>query len=506
MKTPHTAHLTPHTAYLLLLFCFLPFSLFAQKNKPTEPDHKLVFNIKDCKEEQMLLAIQFKEKFLLKDSALNKGKGVFVFEGDGKYDEGMYSLISGESKTRMLDFLIDGSQKFTYNLDTTGNVNHYSVVGSPENADMLHFQQKTVEAKRKMKEWSEKRKEFSETEMPDSVEYYMEMMKGMDAEMQQFISNLIDANPTFLFSKLQKSYRDIEIPEPPVREDGSIDSSFQIVYYRTHYWDNFDLTDKRFLFLPSYEPKLNNYFKKILWYQDVDTINKYIDLMLDKTRPDSAMYRYLASFLSMEFESSKTIGHDAVFVHLAKNNQLAGKCPWLDEDMIKKYKMRIEVLEPLLIGTKSIELILPDTSQTDDMRKWYSSYNMPKKYRILWFYDHTCGHCQKESKEMKAVYDSLENIGQLNFDVYAVNRTDDIAKWKKYITDNEYTWLNLGGAKGNVDWKEAYHISTNPQFYIINQNKIIILNKDIPKDMIPKFLEDYERMEAEKERIKNKKQ
>jgi hypothetical protein len=57
-----------------------------------------------------------------------------------------------------------------------------------------------------------------------------------------------------------------------------------------------------------------------------------------------------------------------------------------------------------------------------------------------------------------------------------------------------------------VDWKEAYHIATNPQFYIINQDKIIILNKDIPKDMIPQFLKDYERMEAEKTRIKNKKQ
>jgi peroxiredoxin len=231
-----------------------------------------------------------------------------------------------------------------------------------------------------------------------------------------------------------------------------------------------------------------------------------MDMMLAKTYPDSLMYRYLFGFLSTEFESSKMIDHDAIFVHLAKNNPLAGKCTWMDEDLIKQYKMRVEDLEPMLIGNKSVEMVLPDTSQTDNTKKWYSSYNMPKKYRILWFYDHSCPTCQKEAKEMKAVYDSLENIGKLNFDVYAVNRTDDIAKWKKYIEDNEYTWINVGGAKGNIEWKEAYHITSNPQFYIINQDKIIILNRDIPKNMIPTFLEGYERAEAERTRLKNKKQ
>jgi peroxiredoxin len=453
----------------------------------------------------MLMAIHFNGRLMLKDSAFNNGKGVFVFERDEKYDEGIYSLVSG-SKKSMLDFIMDGTQRFTYNFDTIGDVHNYSVIGSPENSEMLRFQQKAGDAKKKMMEWGKKRKEFEENEIKDSVDFYTEKIKNVDADMEQFITDLIDANPTFLFSKLQKSLREIEIPDPPVRADGSIDSSFKIVYYRTHYWDNFDLSDRRFLFLPSYESKLNNYFKKILWYQDVDTIIKYADLMLPKTYSDSLMYRYLIGFLSNEFEASKMIGHDAIFVHLVKNNQLAGKCKWMDEDLIKKYKMRIEDLEPLLIGKKSIEMVLPDTSQTDNFSKWYSSYKMPKKYRILWFYDHDCPTCKKEALQMKAVYDSLENIGQLNFDVYAVNRTDDIAKWKKYIIENGYTWLNVGGAKGNVDWKEAYHVTSNPQFFIINQDKTIILNRDISKDMIPRFLEDYERVEAEKARLKNKTQ
>jgi hypothetical protein len=448
----------------------------------------------------MLLAIHFRDRLLLKDSAFNDSKGTFVFEGAGRYDEGMYSLVSDKKKP-MLNFIIDGSQNFTYNIDTTGNVINFSVVDSPENAEMLRFQQKNVEAQRRSMEWNKKRKEFEDKEFKDSADYYLGKIMEIHKEMERFIHEFIEKNPTFLFSKLQKSYQEIIIPNPPLFEDGTIDSLFQPIYYRTHYWENFDLSDRRFLFLPSYEPKLKNYFSKTLWYLEVDTINKYMDLMLEKTRPDSLMYRFLTEYLSSEFETSKIIGHDGVFVHLVKNNQLAGKCTWMDEDLIKKYEMRIADLEPMLIGKKTVEMFLSDTSQ----KKWYSSYDMPKKYRILWFYDHTCPTCKKEAIEMKAVYDSLEKIGQLNFDVYAVIHTEDFTGWKKYIVENGFTWINVGGNIGNVDWVKAFHITSNPQFYIINQDKKIILNKSISKNIIPQFLNDYEKIEAEKLRLKNKK-
>ena len=501
----HLINLTVLRSYALAvfyLFCLL-FSLpvSAQKGKPKEPVQKMVFNIKDCTSQKMLLAIQFRDKFLLRDSAFNAGNGVFIFEKTGKYDEGIYTLVS-DSKKPMLNFIMNGSQNFTYNLDTTGNIMNFSVVGSPENAEMLRFQQKNIEAQRRMMGWNTKRKEFEDKGIKDSVEYYMELMKNLNAEMEKFIPEFIAKNPTFLFSKLQQSYQEIRVPDPPVNADGTIDSTFQAIYYRTHYWDNFDLADRRFLHLPSFEPRLNNYLKKILWLQSADTLNKYIDLMLDKAYPDSLMYRFFVEYITTEFENANVIGYDAVFVHFAKNNPIAGKCKWMDEDFVKKYISKIEPMEPMLIGKKTIEMVLPDTS----LKKWYSSYEMPKKYRILWFYDHTCPTCKKEAKEMKIVYDSLENIGQRNFDVYAVIRTDDFAGWKKYIIENGYTWINVGGNSGNVDWTKEFHVTSNPKLYIINRNKEIILNRDIPKHLIPQFLRDYERLEAEKERTKNKKQ
>jgi hypothetical protein len=77
--------------------------------------------------------------------------------------------------------------------------------------------------------------------------------------------------------------------------------------------------------------------------------------------------------LSYKFESSKVIGHDAVFVHIVKNNQMQNKCTWMDEDLVRKYEKRVKNLEPILIGKTAVEMIIPDTAQSDIFNRWYSS-------------------------------------------------------------------------------------------------------------------------------------
>ncbi len=228
-------------------------------------------------------------------------------------------------------------------------------------------------------------------------------------------------------------------------------------------------------------------------------------MVIQKTESDSLMYRYFIEWLSYQFESSKIIGHDAVFVHIAKENQLKGKCKWLDEEAVGKYERRINSMEPLLIGKKSVELIMPDTTLTQDFTKWHSSYNLSKPYVVLWFYDPTCHTCQAESEKLKTVYDSLETIGKRNFDVYAIGSDTDLERWKKYVRDKKYPWINVGGNTANIDYIEVYNIIGNPTMYIIdNSTKEIILNRRIEMVGIPSFLEQYEKLKEYKNSIQPK--
>ena len=481
-----------------------PKNLQKSKNNPAnyrdKDGHELVFNIKDSKDALVYLVIHYNDKLILKDSATPVAKEKFVFKGTDRYDDGIYSLVSG-SKRLYLNFILDNNQHFTYNLDTTANVNNFSVEGSPENAEMLRFQKKTAQASVNASEWAKKRTEFEDAGNTDSAEVYKEKLNNINKEMMEFIDDLIAKNPDFLFSKMQKSYKNIDVPEFK-KEDGEPDYMKQAAYYRLHYWDNVDLADHRFIYIPSFDPKMKDYFLKVLYHQETDTINKYIDIFLKKTEVDTFMYHYCCDWLSYQFETSKVIGHDAVFYHIAMTNQMAGKCYWLDEDILSKYQKRTTRLAPILIGKVAPELIIPDTTLSEDMRTWHSSYRMSKPYTILWFYDPDCPTCKKESKNLRTVYDSLEAIGKRNFDVYAIANDADIDRWKKYVKENNYPWLNVGGNKGNLDYLEYFNIYEmgNPAMFILNNRHEIILNKRIDMHSIPQFLEEYEKIEEMKKK------
>lgn len=490
--------------FLLSLVTFLCTNSFAQKGKSsaTSPKkgHELIFNVKNSNDKLVYLVIHYNEKLILKDSVTPTAPGKFVFKGENVLDDGMYSLVS-EKKKLYLNFIIDNNQCFEYNLDTTGDVNNFSTKNTPQNEEMLKFQRKTYYAQKQSSDYANKRKEFEKIGNKDSVDYYQKKLNDLNEEMFNFINHeIIEAHPDYLFSKMQKSYLNIEVPDIK-NEKGETDIYKQAAYYREHYWDNFDLGDHRFIYIPSFDPKLKEYFNKVIYHQETDTINKYVDMFLAKTEKDTFMYHYCLDWLSYQFESSKVIGHDAVFFHIAKTNQLAGKCYWMDEDLIGKYQKRVKRLEPTLIGRIAPELLIPDTNLYEDPTKWKSSYNFQKPYVILWFFDPNCPTCKKESKALRQVYDSLEVIGKRNFDVYAIGNDDTIEAWKKYVKENNYPWTNVGGNKGNIDYLDHFGIyeTGNPAMFVIdNSTHEIILNKRIEMSNLPTFLEEYEKVKAKK--------
>lgn len=489
---------------ILIAVIALPSPLSAQKKNSAaaqKTGHNIVFNIPKAQDSIVYLAVYYRDKLILKDSARvikTKNGPQFIFKGDNEYQGGLYKLVS-QTHYPYMDFIMDGPQFFSFTCGTTGTVDSVSVTNSPHNEELMAFQRKTTSAGKQMSEW---RKAFDEAKKADNqkvADEYQEKMKSLNEEMETFIKDIIDRHPDYLFSKIQNAYQQIDIPDAPVNADGSIDSTFQLRYFLTHYWDKTDLGDSRLIFTPVLEPKLKEYFTKYMQYQEPDTICKYVDMVLEKSASDTLMYHFLIDWLSYQYETSKMLGHDGVFVHIVKNNHMKGKCTWMEEDLLRKYEKRVKHLEPILIGKIAPELMIPDTTLTDDYSRWHSSYHpkgaASKKYTILWFYDPDCPTCKKESQKLRAVYDSLENLGQRNFDVYAVANDADIDRWKKYVKENNYPWINVGGNKGNVDYLELFNIyeTGNPAMFIINEKHEIILNRRIEMNTIPEFLRQYEK-------------
>src|SRR5690606_985009 len=77
--------------------------------------------------------------------------------------------------------------------------------------------------------------------------------------------NLIEKYPTTMTARFLKANKQVQVPEPPKKADGSIDSTFQLRWYRQHFFDNFDLADEALIQLPRplYQQKINEYLDKL---------------------------------------------------------------------------------------------------------------------------------------------------------------------------------------------------------------------------------------------------
>ena len=211
---------------LLSAIILIPCSLQAQKkNAGNTKGHNIVFNVKGAKDEKVFLAVYFREKLILKDSAsvtMTKNGPQFIFKGDEPYQGGLYKLVS-QKHFPYLDFVIDGSQNFTVNCDTTGTIDNVSYTNSPQNDEVLAFQKKTVVAQKKMGELHKALDVAKKDNIQEDIDKYTEEIKNLNKEMKDIILDLIKRNPSYLFSKMQNGYQEIDIPEAPVDASGKKD-------------------------------------------------------------------------------------------------------------------------------------------------------------------------------------------------------------------------------------------------------------------------------------------
>ena len=136
---------------------------------------------------------------------------------------------------------------------------------------------------------------------------------------------------------------------------------------------------------------------------------------------------------------------------------------------------------------------MADTNQSSDPKDWISSHRFPTRYVILWFWDPDCHHCQEQSEELKKLYDEMVAKGEKRFEIYGVGYESDVEKWKKYVREHDFKWVNVGGTNVNIDYQEAYNVHGAPTMIILNERRDIIMNKVLPAKNLMQFLDNYEK-------------
>ncbi len=431
--------------------------------------YNIKVSIPNFKNQYVYLGYYFGSTLPIRDSILLNDKGNGTFVGAIPLPGGIY-LLGYPNKSDKVELLIDVNRYFTVILPNPNDKKSMRLVGSPEGAQFMVYQNymevqgKAVQA-------------LKETPNATAAEKakIAAQRKTINDAVNAYREGIIKKNPKALLATIFNALKEPVIPEATKLQAGKYDSTYAWYYYKSNYWNGVSFTDDRLLRTPVYEPKWDNYFKQIL-YQSPDSIIKEVDKILIASMPNTEMFKYHTSKLIDRYINPEYMGQDAVFVHIFEKYVAPGTADWFTEKQKKYIYDRGYSLMANKLGDKAPPLNLVDTNGTA-----LNLYNLQAKYTVLCFWDATCGHCKEVVPKLDSIYTAKwKNMG---VQVIGIMTDGGLPAWKQYITQNKLTtWLHAyqpddvrkqENAAGKANFRQLYDIVTTPKLYLLDKDKHI---------------------------------
>lgn len=455
---------------LLLFILILCGGVYAQE--VSNPGYKIHFQLDNKSDSIYFLANYYTDKFFIVDTtALNKG--IIIFQGQDSLAQGIY-ILANQKKEKLLEFLVGQDQYFSIHLDQELNPAKAEISGSEENKLFFDHLVKINDSYTILNHYKpilEKLADDSEERIKITA-----MIDSVNQSLIDFRKSIVQTQPDMLFSKILLAMQEPEIPA-----NLKLEQEAQFRFYKSNFWNTFDLSDERLLYTPLLPRKLETYFTQMV-LPVADTVILEIDKIMTLTKGNQKMIDYLAWHFIAEYQTPKIMGLDKAFVYLADEYVAKNKLSNITPSMLEKIMERANKMRLSLIGEKALELWLIDTTGT-----FRSFRELDSEFTVLIFWDQTCSHCKKEMETLNDLMN--ENIHDIG--VYAINSTNDFEGWKHYLLEKNYPWIHVNGTKSiTADFHDLYDVYSVPVIYLLDKSKTII-GKRINAAQIKTLIENY---------------
>ncbi|HOE05533.1 MAG TPA: DUF5106 domain-containing protein [Bacteroidales bacterium] len=422
----------------------------------------------------MYLGHHFGDKKYVVDTSKVDSKGNCTFLGAEALKKGIYIVVMPSQNMTYFEIIVGNEQKFSVETDVANLVTNMKVKGSLENKLFNDYQRKMSELQAKHMALNDAKTKY--TDNPDSVKNINDRIAAVNTERHEYILNMIKNNKQTFWAKVLNSMVEVDVPEPPRDDKGNItDSTFQWRYYKQHYFDNIDFKEDGLLRTPIFQGKLNYFFEKVV-IPSPDSMKVESDRVIQMAyQGDSLMFRFVAAHLLNYFETSKIMGFDEVFVHIAEQWYLSGKTYWGDSTFMAKLTERVVKISPNIIGN-----IAPDLKKMECHDGTFMSLHaVEAEYTILVFFEPDCGHCKKEVPELYSKFkDTLATMGVKVFLVYTQYEKD---KWIDFINEKDLItngWYNVwDGPYPHSNFRNFYDIYSTPVVFVLDKDKRIVAKR-----------------------------
>ncbi len=434
------------------------------------------FQIKGMPEgkDEVILAHYYGDKQYIDDTIRVDASGRGTIEADTLLPQGIYMVVLEQSN--YFELLIGNDQQFSFNTHANDFVGSTKFEGSEVNEGFQEYQRFMLKQNNQSMVLRNRIQEVANK--PDSLQLVKAKLNILDQEVKQKWDELEQKYPNTMLSVLIDGMRNPEIPEfeidPEIENKDSARWFLSYNYNKQHFWDNIDFSDQRLLYTPVFHRRLNHYFSNIL-VPNPDTLITYIDKTLEQTNGNEQMFRYMLQYFINNFQGTKIMGMDKVFVHLAENYYLTDRVDWISNETRKDIRERMLLTKPNLIGNVAPDLKLPNSFD-----EYERLHDISAKAILVYFWEPGCGHCKKATPIIKEAYEKFRDAG---FEVFAVYTQSDKDRWIEYLHEKNIEWINVFDPYYTSNFRAYYNVRATPMLYLLDEDKKIIAKQFAAKDL-----------------------
>lgn len=468
-----------------------------------EGEYSLKFKIGGLRPgDEVYLADNYNGSKYLRDTAQVNKKGIAVFEGNYKLQRGMYLFVFPK-KQGFFEFIVSDDLDFQIETDTSYYENDFYskmvVKGSEENTSFIQYQIEKLEIAKGLVRLD---KELKDSTISSTKR------AALDAQKKAIIitkNNLdrtyINQNPNHLLSRFLTAVIDIEVPkELPLDKEGKADSSYPYKYYRNHYFDNVDFGEDGLMRMPFHivKQKLDFYWDKVQVLHP-DSAYRAASRIINMADQTVDLERFLIWYHINKFETSNIMGLDKTFCMLGRETYMAGKAWWADSATIGSISKNIIQREGSVIGTRAADLMLQtfDTARAASQKTpWVRLNDIKAKYKIMIFWDPTCGHCREVVPKLARIYN--KNMDK-DWVVIGLTQSDKKKEFDEFMDAHPEVknWIHLDRSAAPSDAYarnlKQYYVIASPTIFVLDENNIIQANRmDVEK--LDEFIKQLDRM------------
>ena len=321
----------------------------------------------------------------------------------------------------------------------------------------------------------------------------IDRQKELNSEMEAYMDDIGSEQAGLFVAVFISATREPTPPESVLTGDRRHDDSIRFFYYQEHYFDHFDPFDIRLLHTPLYEGKIKNYISRAV-PQHPDSLIVAVDYLLQGSRENEELYRYMLITLFNHFAESKFIGMDGVYFHIAEYYYIPD-ATWSSVEFLSTLKENLAKNKPTLIGQTAPNLIMrqvpeehfgmaaQDTAIKKDphIGDDFLIHDVHAKYTILYFWEADCGHCQEATPILHQVYSRLQAKDVEVISVHVINSVEGKEKWVDFVNENQlFGWINCWSAYSN-EFRSLYNLQSYPQLFVLDKEKKIVAKRVTPE-------------------------